>query len=224
MNVKFFSVQDKLRALVCDGPRRWLIVDPKYGSVEKKMNVDWESMEAPAVMPDGEGALFPGYGKDGRQLCFVNFQKKSKRALIGHPGYTKGCCILKDEGGIKVVSADNKGYVCIWIGKNFSPKWWFQVEKPGLKWRMLNVHLKIIHEKGRKILLVATDWFIEDPKSCDIINSHVGLSWWDLKEKKCIRRAKVGAFWEEEPAKGKGKTIGKNPRFYSTATEVGKKD
>ena len=221
LKVEFFRLGGKLRALVCEcaGARCW-VVDPRTGSVKKKIRIEWNPMYGLALMPSGDGALFSQHGEGGKGVCFVDFGKGTKRALVGHPGITTDCCILGVKENIYFVSADEKGFVCVWEGKDFLPKWWFQEKREEEKWEIWSVHLNVVHGKGRKYLVVATDWVVKDPGNFDPIDSSVELSWWDPEKKKCVRRARVGSVWEEMAPTGKWKPVGGKPGFHSTPVEA----
>ncbi len=143
------------------------------------------------------------------------FRKGTKRALVGHPGITTDCRILRLQEKTYFVSADEKGFVCVWEGKDFLPKWWFQEKREEEKWEIWSVHLNVVHGKGRKYLVVATDWVVKDPGNFDPIDSSVELSWWDPEKKKCVRRARVGSAWKEMAPNGKWKPVGSKPGFGS---------
>ncbi len=225
LKVKFFTVKGKLRTLVCEGTgtRCW-VVDPQTGSVIKKiqMPTDWNPMYGLALLPSGEGALFSQYGEDGKGVCFVDFEKGTKRALVGHPGIATDCCILRVNEKSYFVTADEKGFVCAWEGKSFLPKLWLQEKREERKWEIRNVHLNVVHENGRRYLVVATDWTVEDPRNSATIDSSVELSWWDLEKKECVRRARVGPDWNEMPPTGKMKPAGSMPGFSSFPVKEGK--
>ncbi len=218
LKVEFFRLGGKLRALVCEGTgaRCW-VVDPRTGSVKKKIRIDWNPMDGHAFMPSGEGVLFSHsqHGKEKKGLCYVDFEKGPERFLGGHLGITTDCCILRVKEKTYFASADEKGFVCIWEGKNFLPKWWLQEKREEEKWEIWSVHLSVVHGNGRKDLVVATDWVVKNHGNSDPIDSSVELSWWDLEKKKCVRRARVGTAWKEIAPTGKWKPVGSKPGFDS---------
>ena len=222
--VKFFDHAGKLRALVCEvtGKKCW-VVDPQTGAVKKKieMEMEWNPRYGLAFMPSGEGLLFSEYG-EGNEVCYYDFEEGLKRVLVGHPGYTTDCCILGLKDKFYSASADDKGFICIWEGKDFMPKWWVQEKRDDEKWEIWDVRLSVVRRKGQKYLVVATNWAVKDPLTTDTIDSSVELSWWDLEKKKCVRRAKVGTTWKEMAPTGKLKPVGKTQGFTSIPAKKGK--